>query len=211
MDYIIKIKKKKKHLLNDKWVWKMAWIEGKHNFRRLLLFTSSIVIGIASIVAIDSFNENLQQNIDNQAKDLLGADLVIRSNGALDSLFSLELDSIGEEQATDVHFASMALFMNVHGGTRLVQVVAKDGNFPFYGEVKVQPKQAMASLSTGRNAVVDENLAIQYELSSGDSIKLGQTIFHIEGIVKSMPVIMLSQPASPHRCIFQCQSWKEQG
>jgi len=187
MDYIIKIKKKKKHLLNDRWVWKMAWIEGKHNFKRLLLFTSSIVIGIASIVAIDSFNENLQQDIDEQAKDLIGADLVIRSNGPLDSLFSLEIDSIGVEQATDVHFASMALFINVHGGTRLVQVVAKEGNFPFYGKVKIQPELAMESLSTGRNAVVDENLAIQYELSSGDSIKLGQTIFHIEGIVKSMP------------------------
>ena len=187
MDYIIKIKKKKKHLLNDKWVWKMAWIEGKHNFRRLLLFTSSIVIGIASIVAIDSFNENLQEDIDTKAKDLLGADLVIRSNGPLDSLFSTELDTIGVEQATDVHFASMALFMNVHGGTRLVQVVAKDGNFPFYGEVKIQPRLAMESLARGRNVVVDENLAIQYEISSGDSIKLGQTVFRVEGIVKSMP------------------------
>jgi putative ABC transport system permease protein len=74
MDYIIKIKKKKKHLFNDKWVWRMAWTEGRHNFRRLLLFTASIIIGIASIVAIDSFNENLQRDIDAQAKDLLGAD-----------------------------------------------------------------------------------------------------------------------------------------
>jgi putative ABC transport system permease protein len=187
MDYLIKIKKKKKHLFNDKWVWKMAWMEGKHNVRRLLLFTSSIIIGIASIVAIDSFNENLQRDIDSQAKELLGADFVIRSNGPLDSLFSLRLDSLGEQRATDIHFASMALFMNVHGGARLVQVVAKDGDFPFYGQVKVQPENALNTLGDGRNVVLDENLAIQYELSSGDSIKLGQTVFVVQGIVQSMP------------------------
>ena len=187
MDYIIKIKKKKKHLFNDKWVWRMAWVEGRHNFRRLLLFTSSIIIGIASIVAIDSFNKNLERDIDNQAKELLGADLVIRNNGPIDSLFSQQIDTLGEEWATDIHFASMALFMNVHGGARLVQVVVKDGDFPFYGQVKVQPSDAFKALTSGRNVVLDENLAIQYEVSSGDSIKLGQTVFIVQGIVQSMP------------------------
>jgi putative ABC transport system permease protein len=187
MDYIIKIKKKKKHLFNDKWVWRMAWIEGRHNFRRLLLFTASIIIGIASIVAIDSFNENLQRDIDSQAKELLGADLVIRSNGPIDSLFSKRVDTLGEQRATDVHFASMALFMNVHGGARLVQVVAKEGSFPFYGQVKALPADAFEAITSGRNVVLDENLAIQYEVSSGDSIKLGQTVFIVRGIVQSMP------------------------
>jgi putative ABC transport system permease protein len=187
MDYIIKIKKKKKHLLNDKWVWRMAWVEGRHNFKRLLLFTSSIIIGIASIVAIDSFNENLQRDINSQAKELLGADLVIRSNGPLDSLLSLELDTLGEHSATDIHFASMALFMNVHGGARLVQVIAKEGNFPFYGQVKALPEDAFSRIKEGKNVVLDENLAIQYEISSGDSIKLGQTVFMVQGIVQSMP------------------------
>jgi len=187
MDYIIKIKKKRKHLFNDKWVWKMAWIDGKHNFRRLLLFTSSIVIGIASIVAIDSFNENIQQDIDAQAKELLGADLVIRHNGVMDSLFIKEIDSLGEQMATDIHFASMALFMNVHGGTRLVQVVAKEGDFPFYGEAKSQPENVLEKLKTGYNAVLDENLAIQYEVSSGDSIKLGKAVFKVQGIIQSIP------------------------
>lgn len=187
MDYFIKIKKKKKHLLNDRWVWRMAWIEGKHNFRRLLLFTASIVIGIASIVAIDSFNENLKNEIDFQAKDLLGADLVIRSNSPIDSVLSRELDTLGTMQATDIQFVSMALFMNVHGGTRLVQVVAREGEFPFYGEVVTLPENAMRTLAGGTNAVLDENLAIQYEVSSGDSIKLGKTIFKVQGIVKSMP------------------------
>ena len=38
---------------------------------------SSIILGIAALVAINSFNYNLQADIDNQAAGLLGADLVI--------------------------------------------------------------------------------------------------------------------------------------
>jgi len=61
MEFIIKIKKKKKHLLNDKWVWQMAWRDARRNFSRLFLFISSIIIGIAALVAINSFNENLKK------------------------------------------------------------------------------------------------------------------------------------------------------
>ena len=56
MEYIIKIKKKGKHLFNDAWVWRMAWQDGRKNVQRLMLFVASIIVGIASIVAIDSFN-----------------------------------------------------------------------------------------------------------------------------------------------------------
>ena len=165
----------------------MAWQDGRHNIRRLLLFVSSIIVGIASIVAIDSFNENLQQDIDIQAKELLGADLLIRSNGAFDSLFDAQSDTIGLRTAMDVRFASMVLFMNVHGGTRLIQVVARKGDYPFYGQVQSVPPNALGEIYEGRYAVLDENLAIQYEVSSGDSLKLGNAVFKVAGLIQSMP------------------------
>jgi putative ABC transport system permease protein len=187
MEYIIKIKKKQKYIFNDAWVWKMAWLDGKQNLPRLMLFLASIVVGIASIVAIDSFNENLHHDIDIQAKDLLGADLVIRANGPFDSLFNKKIDTLGQAQAMDIRFASMVLFMNVHGGTRLIQVVAKQGDYPFYGVVKALPVNVLQSIYEGKFAVIDENLAVQYEVSSGDSLKLGNTVFEVTGIVQSMP------------------------
>ena len=187
MEYIIKIKKPLKHLFNDKWIWRMAWQDGRKNFGRLFLFLSSIIVGIASLVSIDSFNRNLQNEIDIQAKELLGADLVISAKKEFDSAFLAKVDTLGLKKALDVRFASMILFMNVHGGTRLVQVVAREGEFPFYGEVKTLPKDAMAYLNRGKYAVLDESVAIQYEVSSGDSIKLGNSVFEVSGIVQSMP------------------------
>jgi putative ABC transport system permease protein len=50
------------------WILKMALRDFRKNLSRLLLFVSSIVVGIAALVAISSFGENLVKDIDNQAK-----------------------------------------------------------------------------------------------------------------------------------------------
>ena len=62
------------------WILKMAMRDFRKNLSRLLLFVSSIVVGIAALVAISSFGENLVKDIDNQAKELLGADLVLENS-----------------------------------------------------------------------------------------------------------------------------------
>jgi len=187
VEYIIKITKPKKNLFNDPWVWKMAWMDAKNNISRLFLFISSIIIGIGALVAIDSFNENLQEGINENAKDLLGADLYVGSNDVFEEETIALFDSIEYEQAMDVRFASMVLFLTPQGGTRLVQVIASEGDFPFYGTVQTLPENAMKYLKEGQNVVIDENLAMTYEVSSEDSIKLGNMKFVVKGIVKSMP------------------------
>ncbi|MEO0875693.1 MAG: hypothetical protein AAFY48_13930, partial [Bacteroidota bacterium] len=59
---------------------RLAWRDSRKNRGRLVLFMSSIILGIAALVAINSFNYNLQSDIDEQAASLLGADLVISGN-----------------------------------------------------------------------------------------------------------------------------------
>ncbi|MEO1100064.1 MAG: hypothetical protein AAFX57_20280, partial [Bacteroidota bacterium] len=124
MDYTIKIKKEKKSLLRDKWVWKMAWRDARNNFGRLFLFISSVIIGIAALVSINSFNINLQSSIDEQAKDLLGADLVVNASKPFEEDLMAKFDSANHEKATELNMASMVMFMTSTPGTRLVRIVA---------------------------------------------------------------------------------------
>src|SRR5438045_4904688 len=60
-------------------IWKMAWRDSRSSRRRLLLFSISITLGIAALVSIGSFRHSLAQAIDDQARSLIGADLVIDS------------------------------------------------------------------------------------------------------------------------------------
>ncbi|TRX57594.1 FtsX-like permease family protein [Fulvivirga sp. M361] len=187
MEYVIKIKKKKNHVFKDRWVWKMAWKDAQNNFGRLFLFISSVIIGIAALVSINSFNINLQSSIDDQAKDLLGADLVINANKAFEEELTDQFDSIAGEQASEASMASMVMFMTSTPGTRLARIVALEGDFPFYGTIETSPANAVELMKSGPYAMLDENLAKQYDVSSDDSLRVGGLTFKIAGSVSKIP------------------------
>ena len=56
---------------------KMAWKDSRASRRRLLLFSTSIILGIAALVALGSLSVNLTHSIHDQAQGLLGADLSV--------------------------------------------------------------------------------------------------------------------------------------
>ncbi len=187
MDYKIKVIRKNTSLFKSGWIWKLAYKDARKNFSRLFLFVSSIVIGIAALVAIDSFNHNLQNDINGQAKELLGADLVINSRGkTFEKDFLSGLDTINAEFARDARFASMVFFTKSQG-TRLIQVIALEGDFPFYGDIEISEKSNLSLFKKGKSVLIDESLAIQYGVAINDTLKLGKSSFTISGFVTSFP------------------------
>lgn len=186
IDYIIKVRRKTRNLFQDGWVWKMAWRDARHNASRLFLFTASLITGIAAVVAIGSLNYSLQDDLDRNAKELLGADLVANGNKKFEPELVAAFDSIKVPQAAESEMASMVMFMNSKQ-SRLVRLMALSGPFPFYGEIVTQPADAYSKIKTGRFAVLDESLASQYEVSSGDTLKVGNTFFIVTGVVQKFP------------------------
>ena len=164
----------------------MAWRDSRRNRSRLLLFISSIILGIAALVAIYSFGNNLNRDINDQAKTLLGADLVIQTNKSLKPGVENWLDSIGNERSQELSFASMVYFIK-NQGTRLVQVRALEGGFPYYGDIETNPISASKSFRNNKQALVDKTLMLQFNSSVGDSIKLGNVSFKIAGILNKAP------------------------
>ena len=61
------------------WLGKMAWRDSRSHRRKLLLFTSSISIGIGALVGLSSLSSTLQEAMDQQAAALLGADMALTS------------------------------------------------------------------------------------------------------------------------------------
>ncbi len=187
MDYLIKLKRPRKSVWKDGFVWRMAWRDARHNMYRLFLFVSSVIIGIAALVSINSFNINLQANIDRQAKDLLGADFVISASEEFKEEVTDAMDSIGGKQASEVTMASMVRFMTSTPGTRLIRLVAMEGGFPFYGEVESTPGNALELMDSEKRAMMDQNLSSRYDVSSEDSLTVGNLTFHVAGEVSKIP------------------------
>ncbi|MGZ4986199.1 MAG: hypothetical protein ACXV8A_08925, partial [Chthoniobacterales bacterium] len=84
--------------MHPSFIWKMAWRDSRSSRRRLLVFSISITLGIAALVSIGSFRKSLGQAIDDQARTLIGADLIIESRRAFTPEEEAFLHSLGEPQ-----------------------------------------------------------------------------------------------------------------
>jgi len=164
----------------------MAWRDSRRSRRRLFLFSTSIVMGIAALVAIGSFGRTLGDAMEQQAKSLLGADLAITSRQALNADGAAFLGSLGGEQSREISFASMIQFPK-NGGTRLVQVRALRGAFPYYGKFETEPAEAPKEFRAGTGALVEESLMTQFEAAVGDQIQLGELTLPIAGTLRRVP------------------------
>lgn len=164
----------------------MAWRDSRRNFSRLLLFVSSIVLGIAALVAIYSLGDNMRQEIDRQAAALLGADLEITSNREPSDAIRKMADSLGDRRSEERSFTSMIYFPK-DGGSRLVQVRALGGDFPYYGDLETVPVAAARGFRKGQQAVVDQTLMLQFNAKPGDSIRVGNLAFAIGGSLEGAP------------------------
>ena len=164
----------------------MAWRDARHNFSRLFLFAASLITGIAGVVSIASLNYSLQGELDRNAKELLGADLVVSTSKKIDSAASTLLGSITTEGAYESEMFSMVYF-GESKQSRIISMHAIEGNFPFYGAIETDPPSGFENWKRGGMALLDAPLADQYSVSTLDSIKLGNSWFIVAGFIKKFP------------------------
>ena len=175
--------------MNWRWILLMAWRDSRKNRSRLFLFISSIILGIAALVAMNSFNENLRKDIDSQAAELIGADLELESRREPSSEAMKFIDSLkgmSEDFAKEERFMSMIRFPKAEG-SRLVQVRAIEGHYPFYGEVETNPSDSYRDFGTKAGVYVENSLLLQYNAVVNDSVQLGNNSYPILGNVLSQP------------------------
>ncbi|HVG44893.1 MAG TPA: ABC transporter permease, partial [Longimicrobium sp.] len=167
----------------------LAWRESRFARRRLLLFLSSISLGVAALVATQSFAANLAQGVRDQSRAMLGADLTLSSNRKFGPETEKRLAALRRRGVPVVRmtsFGSMAL-LDRTGATRLAQVRAPEPGYPFYGEIETAPAGRWAALHAGRNALIDPALLTALDARVGDSISLGEARFRVIGTLEKVP------------------------
>jgi putative ABC transport system permease protein len=152
------------------------------------VLTAAVAVGTGALVAINSFSDNLRGSVRDQARALLGADLSLSSRKPLAGHAAAVLDTLamGGRTARTVNFAGMA-YVPRTAGTRLVQVTAVEGDFPFYGEITTEPQAAWKDLQAGPRVVVEPALLTQLDARLGDTLALGEGRFVISGTVTGIP------------------------
>ncbi len=166
----------------------MAWRDSRRDRRRLFLFSLSIVFGIAGLVSIGSLRVNLQGAIEEQAKELLGADLMLSSRRLYSEDVEKRLQSIPGERVDETSFMTMLRFVDSEDATRLVQIRAIEFGYPFYGTVETEPADAWQNLKEGNGIVLERSLMDQFGAQPGEKVRIGELETTILGyLVKAPP------------------------
>ena len=171
----------------------MARRELRASRRRLALYGACMAVGLAALVALHGFRAASLTAVDAESRGLLGADLRLTSREPFDRKDAVLQEWLRELAARPdarvshmTSFSAMALAERA-GRTRMVQVLAGDGGFPFYGELGTEPAGAWELIAGQRKVLVDPALLIQLDTSLGEYLKLGNSRFQIAGTVTRSP------------------------
>lgn len=167
----------------------LAWRESRSTRRKLLLYMSSISLGVAALVAIDSFAGNITRSVREQSRALIGGDIVFSVRNAWtpasDSVLN-EFRARGVTVAKATSFASMA-FAPRTNATRLAQVRAVEPGYPLYGTITTRPPGQWERVHEGRHVLLDPALMMGLDARVGDTISLGYQTFEIIGALDQVP------------------------
>lgn len=154
---------------------------------RWALFTASLTVGVAAVVAVAGLAASLRKGLEQEAQRLLAADLKIESRQPLpEELFTLL------EKRAETRWSPQAELLTVvrspqTGKTQLVELKAVGPGYPFYGRVEVEPPGSLEEALAKGGVVAPAELLHRLGIELGDPIEVGGEPFPILAKLVSEP------------------------
>lgn len=158
---------------------------------RVAFFTLSLAVGVAAVVAVAGLASALDGSIRGEARQLLAADLVVEGTRPIPP--EIESAAASIPGARIAHLREMPTVVAAPAAgeapppSRIVELKAVGGGYPFYGSVRLDPPEPLPSLLDPEGCVVGPELLGGLGLGVGDALKIGDAEFRIRGTVLSEP------------------------
>lgn len=160
------------------------WRSGELN-----LLLAALIIAVASLAAVGFFVDRLRVALDLQASQLLGADLVVRSQRKLPDDYLTQAQALKLTVASTVSFPSMVSY---EGVPRLASVKAFSPNYPLRGELRLVANDGALDrpatvMPAPGQAWVDPQLATAINAQPGNTLFLGDSQFKLTELIALEP------------------------
>ena len=171
---------------------RLAWREVINNKMFSVAFTLSLSLGLSGFLLLDAFKTSLTAHLDERSRSMLGADLRLAAERPLTPVEEQTLkDQLpsGSRERRELGLLSM---VESQGHSRLADIKAVDGDYPFYGSVGLRlagnvGPGAGASLQGRPSAWVYPELLTQLGAQVGDPLRIGDLDFTIVDVVLHDP------------------------
>ena len=169
---------------------RLARRELRGGLRGFGVFLACLFLGVFAISAIGSFSAAARSGLLADAGALLGGDLEIRlsQRPLTDDQRSFSAQFGGLSSVLEMRTMATAV---ANQQSALVELKAVDNLYPLYGELVLEPEQAVADALAGAGdnfgALVEQGFLQRFGVAVGDQVRVGDIHFTIRGVLLNEP------------------------
>ena len=147
----------------------------------LRLLIVAVTLAVAALTAVSFFADRLKGGLQRDARQLLGGDAVIRSDGVTPAAYVAKARALGLQGISMVSFPTMARAQDADGGaSKLVAFKAVPSGYPLRGVLKVSStldgKGVAAGADEQAGVPAPGTVWVDASLLDGLGLQLGQTL-----------------------------------
>ena len=166
---------------------RMLWRDWRGGELRILAI--ALVIAVTSVTSVGFFIDRVQQGMDQQASELIAADLVVSSASPVAGERSDRAETLGLEIAETTSFRSVII---AGDQPKLVEAKAVSENYPLRGTLSVSDtlfgeEYQVESVPAAGEAWAEPKLFQELGLSPGDRVTLGEVTLTLTQILTYEP------------------------
>ncbi len=174
---------------------KLGWRTLLRDLRagELRLLIVAVTLAVAALTAVGFFADRLKGGLQRDARQLLGGDAVIRSDGQTPAAFIAKAQALGLKAISPVNFPTMGRASDADGGaSKLVSFKAVPESYPLRGSMKVaataeDPGSTTREVPAPGTVWVDASLLDSLGLKIGQTLLMGDGSFRITRIIVQEP------------------------
>jgi len=174
---------------------KLGWRTLLRDLRagELRLLIVAVTLAVAALTAVGFFADRLKGGLQRDARQLLGGDAVLRSDGMTPEVFIARARSLGLQVTSTVTFPTMGRAREEDGGaSKLVAFKAVPEGYPLRGTLQVAPSPEAAGAATREvpapgTAWADASLLDALGLRIGQTLLMGEARFTLARVIVQEP------------------------
>ncbi|MEO8021887.1 FtsX-like permease family protein [Polaromonas sp.] len=174
---------------------KLGWRTLLRDLRagELRLLIVAVTLAVAALTAVGFFADRLKGGLQRDARQLLGGDAVLRSDGVTPEVFIAKARSLGLQAISTVTFPTMGRALEADGGaSKLVAFKAVPDGYPLRGSMTVADSVEGAGAATRDipapgTAWADASLLDALGLKVGQTLLMGDASFKLTRVIVQEP------------------------
>lgn len=153
----------------------------------LTIIALSIILAVASVMALNSITNRIEQSITLKSAEFLAADRDLVSSRALNTDYLKYAQSLGLNTDEHIYFSSMAF---ANDKLNLAVIKAVTNSYPLRGTLKVSELDnplAISEINGPQPGTVVMNQRLYFMLDKPSEVEIGEAVLKVAGLIDSEP------------------------